>query len=263
MSLVLGLDVSTTATKAVLQDSEGPCSPWGRRRTRTRRRTRFGANRTRPLVERHGGAVRAALEAAEADATAVEAVGLTGQMHGLVALDARDEVLRPAILWNDQRTGAECDAIREIVGRRRLIAITGNDALPGFTAPKLLWLRRHEPEVWASIAHVLLPKDLVRLRLTGEHAVDRADGSGTILFDLAARDWSPRSSTRSGSSRRGCRQPSRDRWSPARSPRPPRPRPGCVPGTPVIAGGGDQAAGAVGVGSVLPGSRRCRSAPPA
>ena len=135
--------------------------------------------------------MRAALETADTDAAAVQAVGLTGQMHGLVALDDRDEVLRPAILWNDQRTAAECDAIREIVGRERLIAITGNDALPGFTAPKLLWLRRHEPEVWAAIAHVLLPKDFVRLRLTGEHAVDRADGSGTILFDLAARDWSP------------------------------------------------------------------------
>ena len=134
--------------------------------------------------------MRAALEAAGTDAAAVEAVGLTGQMHGLVALDDRDEILRPAILWNDQRTAAECDAIREIVGRERLIAITGNDALPGFTAPKLLWLRRHEPEVWAAIAHVLLPKDFVRLRLTGEHAVDRADGSGTMLFDLAARDWS-------------------------------------------------------------------------
>ena len=99
-------------------------------------------------------------------------------------------MLRPAILWNDQRTAAECDEIRAAVGRERLIEITGNDALTGFTAPKLVWVRDHEPEVWARIAHVLLPKDYVRLRLTGEHAIDKADGAGTLLFDLAARDWS-------------------------------------------------------------------------
>src|SRR4029453_11663044 len=109
---------------------------------------------------------------------------------GLGALDPQDRVLRPAILWNDQRTEAECNEIRDVLGRARLIAITGNDALPGFTAPKLLWVRRHEPDVWSEIAHILLPKDLVRLRLTGDHAVDRADGAGTLLFDLAARDWS-------------------------------------------------------------------------
>ena len=120
----------------------------------------------------------------------VEAVGLAGQMHGLVALDRHDDVLRPAILWNDQRTEAECDLIRETIGRDRLIAVTGNDALTGFTAPKLLWVRRNEPDVWSAIAHILLPKDFVRLRLTGDHAVDRADGAGTLLFDLAARDWS-------------------------------------------------------------------------
>jgi xylulokinase len=132
------------------------------------------------------------------------------------------------ILWNDQRTAAECDAIRELVGRPRLIAITGNDAVPGFTAPKLLWLRRHEPEVWAAIAHVLLPKDFVRLRLTGEHAVDRADGSGTMLFDLAARDWSTEIST--SRDQRLVPRPSRGRPSRGRSPRPPPRRPDCVRG---------------------------------
>ena len=140
----------------------------------------------------------------------VMAVGLTGQMHGLVALDEADRVLRPAILWNDQRTGAECDVIRDLVGRDRLISVTGNDALPGFTAPKLLWLRRNEPNVWAAIAHVLLPKDFVRLRLTGDHAVDRADGAGTMLFDLAARDWSPEIVDALGIERvPGCRRRSR------------------------------------------------------
>ena len=120
----------------------------------------------------------------------VAAVGLTGQMHGAVLLDSAGDVLRPAILWNDQRTSAECDAIRRAVGPDRLIAITGNDALTGFTAPKLVWVRDHEPDVWRRIAHVLLPKDYVRFRMTGDYAVDKADGAGTLLFDLAARDWS-------------------------------------------------------------------------
>jgi xylulokinase len=118
-------------------------------------------------------------------------VGLSGQMHGLVVLDDADRVLRPAILWNDQRTGAECAEIEERVGLDRLIALTGNRALTGFTAPKLLWLRRHEPDTYGRIRHILLPKDYVRLRLTGEHAIDAADASGTLLFDVAGRRWSP------------------------------------------------------------------------
>jgi xylulokinase len=117
-------------------------------------------------------------------------VGLSGQMHGLVVLDAEQRVLRPAILWNDQRTAAECAEIEERVGFSRLLELTGNRALTGFTAPKLLWLRRHEPEVYAQIRHVLLPKDYVRLRLTGELAADVADASGTLLFDVRRRVWS-------------------------------------------------------------------------
>ncbi len=117
-------------------------------------------------------------------------VGWSGQMHGLVCLDDRDRVLRPAILWNDQRTGAECAEIEERIGLRRLIDLTGNRALTGFTAPKLLWLRRREPDVYSRIRRILLPKDYVRLRLTGEHGIDAADASGTLLFDVARRRWS-------------------------------------------------------------------------
>jgi xylulokinase len=254
VSLVLGLDVSTTATKAVLQNAEGAVLAVGA--------SAYPYETPHPLWSEQDPAlwwdasrvaVRAALDAAEADAAAVEAVGLTGQMHGLVALDTRDEVLRPAILWNDQRTAAECDAIREIVGRRRLIAITGNDALPGFTAPKLLWLRRHEPEVWAAIAHVLLPKDLVRLRLTGEHAVDRADGSGTMLFDLASRDWSTEIVDELGIQRHWLPQTFEGPMVTGTITEAASSATGLRAGTPVIAGGGDQAAAAVGVGSVVPG----------
>jgi xylulokinase len=254
VSLVVGVDVSTTATKAVLQDAEGTVRAVGMSAYRYETPHPLWSEQDPALWwEATRIAVREALEAADTDAEAVEAVGLTGQMHGLVALDDRDEVLRPAILWNDQRTGAECDAIRGIVGRRRLIEITGNDALPGFTAPKLLWLRRHEPDVWASIAHVLLPKDFVRLRLTGEHALDRADGSGTILFDLAARDWSPEILDALAIE---------PRWLPPTFEGPmvtgtitegAASATGLRAGIPVVAGGGDQAAAAVGVGSVVPG----------
>jgi xylulokinase len=117
-------------------------------------------------------------------------IGLSGQMHGLVVLGDDGRVLRPAILWNDQRTQAECDEIERRVGFERLVALTGNRALTGFTAPKLLWLRRHEPDTYAQIRHVLLPKDYVRFRLTGERAIDAADASGTLLFDVARRRWS-------------------------------------------------------------------------
>ena len=117
-------------------------------------------------------------------------LGLSGQMHGLVCLDEADRVLRPAILWNDQRTAAECAEIEERVGRERLVRLTGNRALTGFTAPKLLWLRRHEPDLYAEIRQVLLPKDYVRFRLNGERLIDAADASGTLLFDVARRRWS-------------------------------------------------------------------------
>jgi len=183
----------------------------------------------------------------------IAAIGLTGQMHGAVLLDESGEVLRPAILWNDQRTGAECDVIRQVVGPEQLIAITGNDALTGFTAPKLVWVRDHEPEVWRRIAHVLLPKDYVRFRLTGDYAVDKADGAGTLLFDLAARDWSGEVLDALGID---------PAWMPRTWEGPEitglvsgeaATLTGLRPGTPVVAGGGDQAANAVGVGAVVAG----------
>jgi xylulokinase len=171
------------------------------------------------------------------------AIGLSGQMHGLVVLDDEDRVLRPAILWNDQRTELECTEIEGLFGVRELIRLTGNRALPGFTAPKLLWLRRHEPEVYARIAHVLLPKDYVRLRLTGEHATDVADASGTLLFDVARRRWSDEI-VKALELPRG--------WLP-RALESPTLSGTTGDGVPVAAGAGDQAAGALGVGVDRPG----------
>jgi len=171
------------------------------------------------------------------------AIGLSGQMHGLVVLDDRDRVLRPAILWNDQRTGAECAEIEQRVGLARLIELTGNRALTGFTAPKLLWLRRHEPDTYARIAHVLLPKDYVRLRLTGEHAIDVADASGTLLFDVANRRWSEEMVERLELDAT---------WLP-RTLESPEISGTTGTGVPVAAGAGDQAAAALGVGVDGPG----------
>ena len=164
-------------------------------------------------------------------------------MHGLVALDAADRVLRPAILWNDQRTAAECDEIEQAVGLERLIALTGNRALPGFTAPKLLWLRHNEPEVFGRIARVCLPKDYVRLRLCGEFATDVSDASGTLLLDVAQRRWSEEVLERLAI------EPS---WLPPTL-ESPEVSGHTAGGVPVAAGAGDQAAGALGVGVDAPG----------
>ena len=159
-------------------------------------------------------------------------VGLSGQMHGLVVLDVHDRVLRPAILWNDQRTAAECAEIEERIGLERLIELTGNRALTGFTAPKLLWLRTHEPQIYAEIRHVLLPKDYVRFRLTGKRLIDAADASGTLLFDVGNRRWSAEVLD-------ALELPAA--WLPE------------AHESTEIAGAGDQAAAALGVGIVSPG----------
>ena len=254
MTYYIGLDSSTTATKALLMDAQGTVLAVGR--------SEYGFETPRPLWAEQSPhlwwdattyAVKAALSMAGVDGREVNAVGLTGQMHGLVLLDDDGEVVRPSILWNDQRTHAECDEIRERVGRRRLIGVTGNDALTGFTAPKILWVRKHEPDVFARAAHILLPKDYVRYRLTGEFAIDRAGGSGTLLFDLRARDWSTEvlealdipagllPPTHEGPEVTGVVTMEAAAAT------------GLRPGTPVMAGGGDQAANGVGVGAISPG----------
>ena len=174
----------------------------------------------------------------------VEGIGLSGQMHGLVALDSSDRVLRPALLWNDQRTAAEVAEIEaRLGGLDGLLAATGNRALTGFTAPKLLWMARNEPDLYARVARVMLPKDYVRLRLCGEFATDVTDASGTLWFDPAAREWSPRMlealEVDAG-------------WLP-RVEESVAVTGATAEGTPVAAGAGDQGAGAVGVGAASPG----------
>jgi xylulokinase len=174
-------------------------------------------------------------------------------MHGLVLLDEAGEVLRPAILWNDQRTQSQCDEIHAKVGKGDFIRITGNVALTGFTAPKILWVQENEPEVYARIAHVLLPKDFVRYKLTGNLATDKADGAGTVLMDLKSRRWSPEILSELDIPKE---------WMPELYEGPEvtgtvtseaGEQTGLPAGIPVVAGGGDQAAQAVGVGAIHEG----------
>ncbi len=250
----LGMDVSTTGVKALLINAEGEVIG--------------SANTEQPLFTPHplwseqdpadwwNGAIqsiRSVFAQTGVDPKKVAGIGLTGQMHGLTLLDESGTVLRPAILWNDQRTGAQCDEIRQRVGRSRLIQITGNDALTGFTAPKILWVREHEPQVYQKVRHILLPKDYVRYRLTGQHAMDKADAAGTILLDIRKREWSEEilralniplewlPKTYEGPEITGAITREAESLT------------GLKAGTPVIAGGGDQAAQAVGVGAVEPG----------
>ncbi len=253
-TLLLGLDISTTGAKALLVDDTGAV---------------VGASSTpltlstpHPLWSEQDPAewwasmvqsIRLTIDEAGASADTIAAIGLTGQMHGLVLLDDSGAVLRPAILWNDQRTASQCDDIRRRMGKERLIQITGNDALTGFTAPKILWVRENEPDVFSRVRHILLPKDYIRYRLTGEYATDQAGGAGTLLFDIAQRSWSDEvlntldipsdwlPPTHEGPQITG-------RITTAMAA-----KTGLAEGTPVVAGGSDQAAQAVGSGVTRPG----------
>jgi xylulokinase len=251
---LLGIDVSTTATKALLIEERG--------RLVAVASSEYDLSTPRPLwaeqdPELWWRAAQTSIGKVVAESgiapDSIGAVGLTGQMHGLVLLDENGRVLRPAILWNDQRSAAECEEMRHRLGLERLVQITGNDAFPGFTAPKLLWVRNHEPEIFERGRRVLLPKDYVRYRLTGEYATDRAGAGGTLLLDLATRDWSKEllealeipldwlPPTHEGTEVTGRISDEAAELT------------GLAPGTPVVGGGGDQAAQAVGVGAVEPG----------
>jgi xylulokinase len=255
MSITLGIDVGTSGTKALAIDARGailasataeyPCS-----------HPRPGWSEQDPemwwdaTIKTIGAVLdRAGLKAADA-----KGIGLSGQMHGSVFLDEDGHVLRPALLWNDQRTAAECAEIEERAGgREALVRLVANPALTGFTAPKLLWLRRHEPAAWDRVRQVLLPKDYVRYRLSGTYATEVSDASGTLLLDVAHRRWStellgkldldptllpPCHESTDVSATVGKLGATAT---------------GLAPGTPIVGGGGDQPAGAVGNGIVRPG----------
>ncbi|WP_206999104.1 xylulokinase [Trinickia mobilis] len=251
--MFIGIDLGTSGVKAVLLDRDA--------RVRGSASRALPVSRPQPRWSEQApedwwiaamGALAALLGEARGQgiaATQIEALGLTGQMHGATLLDAQGSVLRPAILWNDGRCDIECRELE--TAAPQLHAVAGNLAMPGFTAPKLLWVRKHEPDVFARIAHVLLPKDYLRYRLTGGFATDPSDAAGTLWLDVAKRDYSDTLLAACGLSRE--QMPAVFEGN-------------CVTGTlkpelahewglreiPVVAGGGDNAAGAVGVGIVRP-----------
>ncbi len=241
MSKLLGIDVGTSGCKAVLVDEKGTVL--------RQSSAEYPIHIPRPMWSEQDPkdwwqGVELCLFGIGEESP--DAIGLTGQMHGSVFLDGSDEVIRPAILWNDQRTAEECEQIDRVVGPENVRRITCNPPLTGFQLPKLLWLRNHEPDNYAKVRSLLLPKDYIRFRLTGEKATEVSDASGTGMLDVPKRQWSkemlsaleisqglmPRcfESTQVTGVTNGVR--------------------GLRDGIPVVGGGGDQAAGAVGTGAV-------------
>lgn len=254
MTYLLGIDIGTSGTKTILIDPSGLIL--------ARAAAEYPLYSPRPLWSEQDPAdwwnatcttIRETLQKSGVDPAEVKGIGLSGQMHGSVFLDEGGTVLRRALLWNDQRTQAECDWITTTVGKDRVVELISNPVLTGFTAGKIVWLRNNEPEIYAKVRKILLPKDYVRYMLTGEYATEVSDASGTALFNvkkrvwadelLAAidvpREWMPNSYESVEVS--GVISDSAAALT------------GLKPGTPVVGGGGDQAAGAVGNGIVETG----------
>jgi len=254
--LFLGMDVGTGGTRAVVVNGDGKLIAGA-------------SSEHAPFKTAHPGwaeqdpedwwraaqeAIRGALAAAPEHRQQIEAIGLTGQMHGAVMLDENGAVLRPALIWCDTRTQPQCDWLTNKIGYERLIELTCNPALPNFTLTKLLWVKEHEPHIFAKIRHILCPKDYVRYRLTGEFAIDVQEASGTLLLDVTHRRWSREVAEAAGIP---------ESWLPrvfespevcARISETAAGLTGLNAGTPVVAGAGDQGAGAVGMGILEPGS---------
>lgn len=253
MPFFMGIDISTTSAKAIIIDEQGNVKAIGS--------SPQPISQPQPLWSEQNPqdwwvgcveSIKEALSEANLSGEDISAIGMTGQMHGLVMLDTNGEVLRPAMLWNDQRTQKQCDDITEIIGFTRLIELTGNRALTGFTAPKILWVRDNEPDIYAKCDHILLPKDYLRFKLTGDYHTDLAGAAGTLLLNVAERDWSMEvvdaleipqpwlPKVHEGTEITGTISETTAQLTGLRA------------GTPVVGGGGDQATGAVGMGCVSP-----------
>ena len=251
---LLGIDVGTTGSKAILIDGGGEAL--------AEATSEYAMATPRPLWAEQDPAdwwsatvasIRQVLDTSGVAGTSVAAIGLTGQMHGLVLLDARGAVLRPCIMWNDQRAGPQCDAITKRVGRSRVLELTGNPVLPGFTAPKIVWVREHEPEVYQKAAKVLLPKDYVRYCLTGEFCSEVSDASGTSMFDVGRREWSDEMLAALDIPRHWLPEVTESPIVSARLSPSAAAETGLAAGTPIVGGAGDQAAQAIGTGVVSEG----------
>jgi xylulokinase len=252
----LGIDVGTGGTRALIMDLHGQvvASASAEHQHFASPRPGWAEQDPRDWWQACGAAVRRALHSGDVHAEDIGCVGFSGQMHGAVLLDSADEVVRPAIIWCDQRSEAQCRELEELIGRDALIRLTCNPPLTNFTVTKFLWVRETEPQAWARVAHVMLPKDYVRFRLTGERAIDMADASGTLLLDVANRKWSSEVLAKTGidpkllpalfESPQVCGKVSAAGAEAT----------GLMAGTPVVAGAGDQAAGAVGMGVARAGA---------
>src|SRR6185503_13479956 len=254
MDCVLGIDVGTGGTRAVLVDRGGKIlsSATSEHAPFASPKTGWAEQDPHDWWRATGEAIRAALK--QVPGSSVVCAGLAGQMHGAVLLDGAGEVLRPSLIWCDVRTQAQCDWLNSKFGERKIIELTCNPALTNFTLTKLLWVRDNEPEVWKRFEKVLLPKDYVRFRMTGEHAMDVAEASGTLMLDVAHRNWSSEMMAMVdipvSSLPKLCESPEVC----ARISDQGAAQTGLKAGTPVVGGAGDQAGGAVGMGIVRAGA---------
>jgi xylulokinase len=252
----LGIDVGTGGTRALVMDSTGNviASASSEHQNFASPKPGWAEQDPRDWWRACGEAVRKALQSAKLDPKEIACVGFSGQMHGAVLLDSSDEVVRPALIWCDQRSEPQSRELEQMFGRDTLIRLTCNPPLTNFTVTKFLWVRQNEPQNWARVAHVMLPKDYVRYHLTGERAIDMADASGTLLLDVTNRRWSKEVLAKTGikesllpalfESPEVCGKVSAAGAEAT----------GLRPGTPVVAGAGDQAAGAVGMGIARAGA---------
>jgi xylulokinase len=255
-SKLMGIDVGTGGTRAVLLDEAGRVlgAATAEHAEMASPQLGWAEQDPRDWWRAARAAIKDCLAQTNTNAGEIAAIGLSGQMHGLVMLGGTGEVVRPALIWCDQRTEEECRAITERVGTKRLIELVANPALTGFTLPKIWWVRAHEPENWSRVRFVMLPKDYVRFKLTGARATDMADASGTLMFDVVNRRWSADMLKASDLSPEILPEVFESPEITGRVSKEGAEASGLREGTPIVAGGGDQSAGAVGMGIVEPGS---------